>query len=106
MSKYFQSNPLVSCCVNIVIIKSCFCKLPLSRLLIYPLQYLIFSMEAKRVVSLTIKLSSAMLEAIDKIRVEWGIDTRADIVELLLAELLIPESNESLTPRSGDSKDV
>jgi metal-responsive CopG/Arc/MetJ family transcriptional regulator len=63
-------------------------------------------MKIEGIQSITIKLNAQMLEAIDKLREEWGIDSRVDIIELLLAELLIPESTEALPPRSGDSKDV
>lgn len=62
-------------------------------------------MKIEELQSITIKLNEQMLEAIDKISEEWGISCRADIIELLLAELLIHESTEALPPRSGDSKD-
>jgi len=56
--------------------------------------------------SVTVTLNAPLLEAIDGLRTEWGIRSRADIIELLLAELLIPASTEALPPRSGNSKDV
>jgi metal-responsive CopG/Arc/MetJ family transcriptional regulator len=62
-------------------------------------------MKIESIQSITINLNEQVLEAIDKIREEWGIDSRVDIIELLLAELLIPESTEALPPRSVDSKD-
>ena len=59
-------------------------------------------MKIEELQSITIKLNEQMLEAIDKISEEWGISCRADIIELLLAELLIPipESTEALPSRS------
>ena len=55
--------------------------------------------------SITIKVNEQILAAIDRISEEWGIHSRSDIVERLLAELLMPESTEALPPRSVDSKD-
>lgn len=62
-------------------------------------------MKIESIQSITINLNEQVLEAIDKLREEWGINSRANIIELLLAELLIPESTAALPPRSGDSKD-
>ena len=62
-------------------------------------------MRIEGIQSITINLNEQMLEAIDKLREEWGIHSRTAIVELLLAELLMPESTEVLPPRSVDSKD-
>ena len=62
-------------------------------------------MESERYESISVKLNAPLLEAIDKISEEWGIHSRADIIELLLAELLIPESTEALPPHSLDAKD-
>jgi len=62
-------------------------------------------MKIEGIQSITIKLNSPLLEAIDKISEEWGIHSRADIIELLLAELLIPESTEALPPGSAETND-
>jgi metal-responsive CopG/Arc/MetJ family transcriptional regulator len=62
-------------------------------------------MAIKNSVSIVVSLDGDLLRAIDKLRVEWGIHRRADIVVLLLAELLMPESTEALPPGSVDSKD-
>ena len=62
-------------------------------------------MESERYESVSVKLNAPLLEAIDKISEEWGIHSRADIIELLLAELLIPVSTEALPPRSTETKD-
>jgi metal-responsive CopG/Arc/MetJ family transcriptional regulator len=55
--------------------------------------------------SVVVAFNRDLLEAIDKISDEWGIRSRADIIELLLAELLMPESTEALPPRSAETKD-
>lgn len=53
--------------------------------------------------SVVVAFNRDLLEAIDKISEEWGIHSRPDIIELSLAELLIPQSTEALPSRSGDS---
>jgi metal-responsive CopG/Arc/MetJ family transcriptional regulator len=47
-------------------------------------------MESERSESVSVNLNAPLLDAIDKICEEWGINSRAAIIELLLAELLIP----------------
>jgi metal-responsive CopG/Arc/MetJ family transcriptional regulator len=42
----------------------------------------------------SVLLDRSLLEAIDKIREEWGIRSRADIIERLLREVLTPDLNE------------
>ena len=42
----------------------------------------------------SVSLDRSLLEAIDKIREEWGIRSRADIIERLLREVLTPDLNE------------
>ena len=51
----------------------------------------------------SVSLDRSLLEAIDKIREEWGIRSRADIIELLLREVLTPDSTESQSSNT-DSK--
>ena len=51
-------------------------------------------MEAEHSKSVTVNLGPRIIEAIDKIREEWGIRSRADLIERLLEELLAPDSSE------------
>jgi metal-responsive CopG/Arc/MetJ family transcriptional regulator len=41
--------------------------------------------------SIIVKLDRELLNAIDRIREEWGIRSRADIVERILHEVLTPD---------------
>ena len=45
--------------------------------------------------SIIVKLDRELLNAIDRIREEWGIRSRADIVERILREVLTPDLTES-----------
>ena len=45
--------------------------------------------------SVSVSLDRSLLEAIDKIREEWGIRSRADIIERILHEVLTPDLTES-----------
>ena len=45
--------------------------------------------------SVSVSLDRSLLEAIDKIREEWGIHSREDIVERILREVLTPDLTES-----------
>ena len=49
----------------------------------------------------SVSLDRSLLEAIDKIREEWGIRSRGDIIELLLREVLTPDSTESQSSNPG-----
>ena len=40
---------------------------------------------------ISVSLDRSLLEAIDKIREEWGIRSRADIIERILHEVLTPD---------------
>lgn len=42
----------------------------------------------------SVSLDRSLLEAIDKIREEWGIRSRADIIERILREVLTPDLTE------------
>jgi metal-responsive CopG/Arc/MetJ family transcriptional regulator len=50
-----------------------------------------------------VSLDRSLLEAIDKIREEWGIRSRADIIERILREVLTPDLTEvqSSNPESN-----
>jgi metal-responsive CopG/Arc/MetJ family transcriptional regulator len=45
--------------------------------------------------SVSVSLDRSLLEAIDKIREEWGIHSREDIIERILREVLTPDLTES-----------
>ena len=51
-------------------------------------------MESKRSESVSVNLNAPLLEAIDKICEEWGICSRADLIERILEEVLAPDSSE------------
>lgn len=51
-------------------------------------------MESKRSESVLVNLNAPLLEAIDKICEEWGIRSRADLIERILKEVLAPDSSE------------
>ena len=61
---------------------------------LYPPQGLRFSMELEHSESITVNLGPHILDAIDKIREEWGIRSRADVIQRLLEEVLAPDSCE------------
>lgn len=42
----------------------------------------------------SVSLDRSLLEAIDKIREEWGIHSRGDIIERILREVLTPDLTE------------
>jgi metal-responsive CopG/Arc/MetJ family transcriptional regulator len=42
----------------------------------------------------SVSLDRSLLEAIDKIREEWGIRSRADVIERILLEVLTPDLTE------------
>ena len=44
---------------------------------------------------MSVSLDRSLLEAIDKIREEWGIRIRVDIVKRILREVLTPELTDS-----------
>jgi metal-responsive CopG/Arc/MetJ family transcriptional regulator len=48
---------------------------------------------------ISVSLDRSLLEAIDKIREEWGIRSRADIIERILREVLTPDLTESQSPK-------
>ena len=48
-------------------------------------------MHSKDSGSIIVKLDRELLNAIDRIREEWGIRSRADIVERILREVLTPD---------------
>ena len=51
----------------------------------------------------SVSLDRSLLEAIDKIREEWGIRSRADIIERILREVLTPDltDGQSSNPESN-----
>ena len=51
--------------------------------------------------SIIVKLDRELLNAIDRIREEWGIRSRADIVERILREVLTPDLVQE---KSSDSE--
>ena len=55
-------------------------------------------MGAEHSKSVTVNLGPHILEAIDKIREEWGIRSRADLIERLLEEVLAPDSSDECQP--------
>ena len=44
--------------------------------------------------SVIVKLDAHLMGALDKICKDWGIRSRADVIERLLEELLAPDSSE------------
>jgi metal-responsive CopG/Arc/MetJ family transcriptional regulator len=48
--------------------------------------------ELDKFYSVQVTLSKPLLEAIDKIREDWGIKSRGDVIERLLNELLAPDA--------------
>ena len=52
-------------------------------------------MHSKDSGSIIVELDRELLNAIDRIREEWGIRSRADIVERILREVLTPDLTES-----------
>ena len=57
-------------------------------------------MDHKDSESVIVELNCELLKAIDSIREEWGIRSRADIIERILHEVLTPDLNESQSPKS------
>jgi metal-responsive CopG/Arc/MetJ family transcriptional regulator len=49
----------------------------------------------------SVSLDRSLLEAIDKIREEWGIRSRGDIIERILREVLTPDSTEGQSSNPG-----
>jgi metal-responsive CopG/Arc/MetJ family transcriptional regulator len=58
-------------------------------------------MHSKDSGSIIVKLDRELLNAIDRIREEWGIRSRADIVERILREVLTPDLVQE---KSSDSE--
>ena len=54
-------------------------------------------MDSENTEIVTLKLNASLLETIDKIREEWGILSRADFIERILCEVLIPDKPNSQT---------
>jgi metal-responsive CopG/Arc/MetJ family transcriptional regulator len=52
-------------------------------------------MDPKDSESVIVELDRELLNAIDLIREEWGIRSRADIIERILHEVLTPDLTES-----------
>ena len=52
-------------------------------------------MDPKDSESVIVELDCELLKAIDRIREEWGIRSRADIIERILHEVLTPDLTES-----------
>lgn len=46
--------------------------------------------------SVIVKLDVQLTDALDKICEDWGIRSRADVIERLLEEVLAPDSSECL----------
>jgi metal-responsive CopG/Arc/MetJ family transcriptional regulator len=44
--------------------------------------------------SVIVKLDAHLMDALDKICEEWGIRSRADVIERLIEEVLAPDSSE------------
>ena len=44
--------------------------------------------------SVIVKLDAHLMDALDKICEEWGIRSRADVIERILKEVLAPDSSE------------
>ena len=57
-------------------------------------------MDLKDSESVIVELDCELLKAIDSIREEWGIRSRADIIERILHEVLTPDLNESQLSKS------
>jgi metal-responsive CopG/Arc/MetJ family transcriptional regulator len=51
-------------------------------------------MASELVETVVVKLDLQLLQAIDSIREEWGIRSRADIVEQILREVLTPDLSQ------------
>ena len=51
-------------------------------------------MASELVETVVVKLDLQLLQAIDSIREEWGIRSRADIVEQILREVLTPDVSQ------------
>jgi metal-responsive CopG/Arc/MetJ family transcriptional regulator len=52
-------------------------------------------MESENYRSVVVKLHLDTLVAIDSLREQWGINSRADIIERILHEVLTPDLTES-----------
>ena len=59
-------------------------------------------MESENYRSVVVKLHLDTLVAIDSLREQWGINSRADIVERILREVLTPDLTESQHAGPGD----
>ena len=44
--------------------------------------------------SVIVKLDAHLMDALDKVCEEWGIRSRADLIERILKEVLAPDSSE------------
>jgi hypothetical protein len=64
------------------------------KLVLYPWQRLKSSMASENSESVIVKLDAHLMDALDKICEEWGIRSRADLIERLLEEVLAPESSK------------
>jgi metal-responsive CopG/Arc/MetJ family transcriptional regulator len=51
-------------------------------------------MASELVETVVVKLDLQLLQAIDSIREEWGIRSRADIIERILREVLTPDVSQ------------
>jgi metal-responsive CopG/Arc/MetJ family transcriptional regulator len=54
----------------------------------------IYSMASENSESVIVKLDAHLMDALDKICEEWGIRSRADVIERILEEVLAPDSSE------------
>jgi metal-responsive CopG/Arc/MetJ family transcriptional regulator len=63
-------------------------------------------MDTENTEIVTLKLNASLLETIDKIREEWGILSRADFIESILCEVLIPDESRCQSTDPNDPKDL
>ena len=68
--------------------------MPMSLLILYAREYNIWSMASEDSESVVVRLDAHLMGALDKICKDWGIRSRADVIERLLEELLAPDSSE------------
>jgi metal-responsive CopG/Arc/MetJ family transcriptional regulator len=56
--------------------------------------------------SVVVKLDAHLMDALDKICEEWGIRSRADVIERILKEVLAPDSSECQPAEPNSTQDL
>ena len=78
----------------LLFINACLQAMQALLLILYARQDGIYSMASENSESAIVKPDAHLMDALDKICEEWGIRSRADVIERLLEELLAPDSSE------------